>query len=947
MGYAVMLLRRTCTLTFGVRLAVTCLAWLVTSHGLKAQPPRPTYPDPARKDYRDAASLTAADWVGPDGIVYPRWDRAGVVGGIPSASWPVVAWVRAEPPGRDITQELQEAVDEAGRVVRESNLPGGVVMLPPGTYQLSAPIIIQHDRVVIRGSGIGAPGPGTQVTRLMFTLQRPPEGKPWVHVVRYGGKVTQHSVFTVLADPRYRYHTPNHQVHPIHTIDRIGLRIVDEQGNVLGERQSGMPAGQGPRFYNGFVADQFPASLAGQTRVHVQAWVRYLDGEQVLGPIQKVEAVDFEREALPGVRRSNRYVRSAADAVFIFAGDQWTHRNNDQFLARTAWRGDVILNFENDVSQEEHGGLQPGDMLRLEATNTAYLRQHTGGGHPRMQQVTIAAVDGHRVTLDQPLRITFPATEGEEQRVSYAKPRYPLEFVGLEDVVLQFPNRWDWFSVMDAQCVRNVWMRGVRVEDAGRHAAFLVGVKHGEIRDCAFIGAHWPRAGGASAYIGFAGCDDSLMENVVAVGHRHGPDNHGGTGNVVRNSTFSGSDLQWHNGYGVEHLIENVTVGDNAFGGSYQRALHTPETGNQIHSPPGPRNVIWNCDLFGPRGGVFLGGYQQGWIFAYNRIKTERGPAFVLRDRQTDHIIIGNTIIMEDLFAPVVLHGDPRGGPDHANLARHNRGNDFIGNTIYGSGNVIHDAGAADDVAHLTMRRSMGNVIHPPDHAAPRPDPARRPMASLFETQRQHPHGLAPDDPPLYDPDVAFRGEPDRLQQLGELVAQINFCRNEDRDATPDGWLVETGDTFGPRDGDFSYGWDQPVRARRANRAQDTSIPVLYDTSNEFGTSPARHWSIALLPGEYDVQIALGDARHPTWRDHDAGQPNATYDAVHDVLLNDVLLEDRDGHADNIDVYQARIVVEEITDHRLNIRPGPRANQLRILFVRIHRASNSAPQQGL
>jgi hypothetical protein len=902
---------------------------------------RPTYPDPVRPDFRDEASLTAADWVGPDGIVYPRWDRAGVVGGIPSADWPVVASVVAEPRGRDITADLQAAVDEAGRRVREEGLDGGVVRIPSGTYRLTAPIAITHDRVAIRGWGTGEPGRESQVSRLLFELERPADGKPWTHVVRYGGVATQHSVITVFADPRYEYRTPNHQVDPYNTIERIGVRIFDESGGLLGERDSNMPGGQGPAFYQSFVLDQFPR-VAQHQRVLVEPWVRYRDGEELRGERREVSDIEYEREALPGVRRPNRYIRSAAISAFIVLGDQWTHRNNDQHLARPALRGDDVLVFENDVSLEENGGLQRGDLLRLEAQNTPWLREKTGGGHPRMQNVTIAAVDGNRVTIDQPLRITFPVTEGETDRVSFAKPRYPIDYVGLEDFVLQFPNRWDWLSTVEAQAARNFWMRGVRVVDAGRHPAFLVGVKHAEIRDCQFIGAHWPNAGGASAYVGFAGCDDSLMENIVGVGLRHAPDNHGGTGNVVRNSIFSGSDVQWHNGYGVEHLIENVTAGSNTLGGGYYRTVHTPETGNQIHSPPGPRNVLWNNDLFGTRGGVHLGGYQQGWIIAYNRLHNERGPSFLLNDRQTDHLIIGNTIINEDIFAPVIVHGRN----EVERFATKNTGIDFIGNRIFGSSGTINAGNPAAGGAKTELRRSFGNVIHGPDHAAPRPDLSQLPIASVFEAQREYPRGMPPESPPggglLFNPDPDFRGEPDRYLQPRDAVASVNFTRTQDAEQSPEGWLSETGEAFGPRAGGLRFGWDGAVRAHRFNRPYNAAMPAVYDTSNDFGEGGAsRSWSIELPPGDYVVQVGLGASRYPTWRDHDAGRPDTSFPAIHDVWINDQLMIDRDGHTDHIDVHQAQVTVGPGSDNRVTIRPGSRSQMLRVMFVRVYRAAGA------
>ncbi len=903
------------------------------------------YPDPSRKDYRDTASLTAADWVGPDGVVYPRWDRAGVVGGIPSADWPVLAMVPWYPGSRDITAELQQAVDEAGRRVRDEGIEGGVVLLPHGTFTLSAPITIVYDGVVIRGAGKGQAGPGTGVTRLMFQFDRPEGSKPWLAIHRFDGKLTRDSVIMVFGDARYRMNNPDDPVQPNRTIAWYGLRALDEDGEVIRERRQGWDGVTQQAYFRQWDARDFTSAFEGKEVARLQAWISYQDdGETIYGDVMEITDIAWERDALLDHPRPHRRLGGHAQmrGAFMFIGDQWSHRNNRQPLARVAHRGDTVLVFENHLSEEEHGGLRPGDLLNVQAHNTDYLREKTRGGHPRQQIVTVVAVDGNRVEIDQPLRMTFPIREGDTEQVSYAQPQFPITNVGLEDLVIQFPDRRDWFNAVQTTHARNFWMRDVRVVDVGQYAGFMMGVKNGEVRDCEFIGAHWPRSGG-TAYIGFAGCHDSLMENVVAVGQRHGPDFHGGAGNVVRNSQFSGSDLQWHNGYGVEHLVENVEVGDHTSGGSYGRALHTPDTGNQMHSPPGPRNVIWNSDLYGPTGGVHLGGYQQGWVFAYNRIKTERGPAFSFRDRQTDHLILGNTIIMEDLFAPVIRQGaqgrgasTPKGDRANAELAIHNHGIELIGNTIHGSNNVLNEGWAEADGAMTPLRRSDANRVLPPDHAAERPKP---PFDSLLEAQRNHPGGMPPTGEPRYHPDPDHPGEADQLRAMGELVAQINFGRRQDAKDTPDGWLMESGEVFGEREGGLSYGWDGSVQARRSHRAGSDPGTIFYDTSNGFGEALDRQWAIELPQGRYEVEIALGDARYPNWGTYDSYQPNTTYYAVHDLLVNGMLLKDRDGHMDRYDVHRAIVEVSQATDNRLTIKPGSNANMLRVQYIRIHQAS--------
>jgi hypothetical protein len=907
----------------------------------------PDYQDVSRKDFRDTDSLTAADWVGPDGVVYPRWDQAGVVGGIPSADWPVLAMVEWFPGARDITDELQAAVDVAGRQVLDEGLEGGVVLIPQGTFTLSAPITIVYDGVVIRGAGKGKAGPGTGITRLMFALDRPEDGSPWMEVHRFDGKFTKDSVIMVFGDARYRFNNEDDPVQPNRTIKEFGLRALNADGSLIRERTQKRDGVTQQAFFKQWDASNFTAAFQDKERAYFQPWVEYEDGDKVVGAIQEIDDIEWNRDPVEGLRHPNRRLGGHAHlrAAFTFLGDQWSFRNNQQFLAQTAQRGDTVLHFENDLTLDDNGGMAPGDSLRIQSTKTDYFKEATGGGHPREQLVTILSIDGKDVTIDQPLRMTFRIKEGDEEHVSFSKPEFPIHSVGLEDMVIQFPNRFDWFSAVSTIYAKNFWMRDVRIVDIGQYGGFMASVKNGEIRDCEFIGAHWPKSGG-NAYIGFSGSYDSLIENIVAVGQRHGPDFHGGAGNVMRNSNFSGSDLQWHNGYGVEHLVENVAVGDNASGGSYRRALHTPDLrkGN-MHSPPGPRNVIWNSDIYGATGGMHLGGYQQGWIFAYNRIHTERSPAFSFRDRQTDHLVIGNTIIMEDLFAPVVRNGAQGRGADtpkkdraDAELTIHNHGIEVIGNTIYGSNNILSDSWAESDHAEAPLKRSYGNRILPPNNGAERPAASELPMPSLLAAQRAHPEGMTPVEAPLYNPDSAFVGAPDQFPEASEVI-QINFGSEKDSGELPEGWLLETGEAFGERERGIHYGWNGNVTAHRGHRAGSDPGTNLYDTSNQFGEDPERAWSIELPAGSYGVEIAFGDSRYPNWGTYNSYQPETTYYAINDVLVNGELFEDRDGNMDGYDVLYDVVKVDAESGGRLTIKPAPRSNHLAVQFIRIHRES--------
>jgi hypothetical protein len=218
-------------------------------------------PAQSRKNFREAATLTPADWVGADGLVYPRWDQAGVRGGIPSKDWPVVHTLPDAPIGRDITKELQAALDKHG-----PGSEGRVIQLPSGTFALSEPIFMIYDNVVIRGKGktdadgkmVGnlweqAGVKDGQGTRLQFALPWPEGGLPFFMVSRFRGAVTGDSVFTVCADPCYRFKYQNDPVQPIKTIERLGITFFDGEGKQLVNKDF-PPGSNDPHFFGQLTA---------------------------------------------------------------------------------------------------------------------------------------------------------------------------------------------------------------------------------------------------------------------------------------------------------------------------------------------------------------------------------------------------------------------------------------------------------------------------------------------------------------------------------------------------------------------------------------------------------------------------------------------------------------------------------------------------------------------
>lgn len=93
---------------------------------------------------------TKADIVGPDGVVYPDFSRAGLPGGIPN----VPVKLRAEDFGAIAGDELDDSA-AVQKVVEALGEAGGTVSLGAGTFFFDETVHVNKNGVVIRGAGRG------------------------------------------------------------------------------------------------------------------------------------------------------------------------------------------------------------------------------------------------------------------------------------------------------------------------------------------------------------------------------------------------------------------------------------------------------------------------------------------------------------------------------------------------------------------------------------------------------------------------------------------------------------------------------------------------------------------------------------------------------------------------------------------------------------------------
>jgi hypothetical protein len=115
----------------------------------------PIMPSQYKLQASEVDKLTAADVVGPDGVVYPKWTMVGVQGGIPQVPVALRLADLGAVPGQEISAILQRACQQVGEA------GGGAILLDAGTFHLNKPVLIRHNGVVIRGAGRAA-------TRLVY-----------------------------------------------------------------------------------------------------------------------------------------------------------------------------------------------------------------------------------------------------------------------------------------------------------------------------------------------------------------------------------------------------------------------------------------------------------------------------------------------------------------------------------------------------------------------------------------------------------------------------------------------------------------------------------------------------------------------------------------------------------------------------------------------------------
>ncbi|MBL8993498.1 MAG: endopolygalacturonase, partial [Spirochaetia bacterium] len=260
----------------------------------------------------------------------------------------------------------------------------------------------------------------------------------------------------------------------------------------------------------------------------------------------------------------------------------------------------------------------------------------------------IKSVNGNEIGISEPLRLDFPVEDE-----SYVQKIRPVENCGVEDLTLEQTEKI-WTSGILFSTGWNCWIKGVAVIKTGRYPFCFPICKYGEVRDSEFHDAWW-KGGGGTAYVGFERSYDCLIDGIKTTELRHAPNvNWAPSGCVFRNSTFEGSDGQWHSGWANEILMENLVIHSATNGGGYGFGLFTTAPEDNAHGPIGPRSVVYNCDITSPKDGLILNGMNEGWVVAHNRFRVVKGRGISARLYSFDHIVRGNVFLLENPDLPAI-----------------------------------------------------------------------------------------------------------------------------------------------------------------------------------------------------------------------------------------------------------------------------------------------------
>ncbi len=633
----------------------------VRLESVDSSPQPPPWPAQYKIRPNEKAKLTAADFPGPDGIVYPDFSRAGIRPGFHDRKDVKVLKLSdfgAKPnDGKDCYDAIQAAI---------AALPpeGGVVEFDTGNYRLSRFLTITRDNIVLRGAGKDA-------TKLDLDYDTG-DGRVDLYGIKDGDKVA-----------------PNQPIHLYARPQKLKqLTLETEDGKVFGKLTLNVHSGN-----RSYLVARLPKSL--KTGRHtIKGIALYQDGSRYEKSVT-VRVTPGIEDTLPPY---------FPNGVIHFRGKGFLE--GDYLLAADGKRGESSV-----VLKDKKHPFRPGDTVILRAPETPRRKAETKNacnwGTYRSTILYVDKVDGAKITFNQPMRIDYPIIDG-----AFLRGVDLVKGGGFENMTVEQKTDY-WSTSVLFEFASDCLARNVKVIKCGRHPVYAYNAKFCSILNCEFDDA-WFKGAGGTAYSGWEVSYDCLMDGIETRRLRHAPMvQWSASGNVIRNGVFHSSDAQWHSGWTNENLFENcVITSDTRENGGYGNAFWASAPEDGAHGPNGPRNVVYNCDTYSIAPAIWLGGMNEGWIFAYNRFRVKSGSGLFVKTASFDHILKGNVFQLED-GSPLVTFASPDCG-----------GIELVDNQVYGTKSLYQG------LQKPAVNR--GNRLMKYDADVPRPKP-REP--SIYEWQ--------------------------------------------------------------------------------------------------------------------------------------------------------------------------------------------------------------------
>lgn len=284
-----------------------------------------------------------------------------------------------------------------------------------------------------------------------------------------------------------------------------------------------------------------------------------------------------------------------------------------------------------------------GATVLVGATNTVDFyrfmgltdRSHYKRQHLRSQMFTVSAINGSRLTLDQPLEFDVPYSDQNQLVAAKKDPYYSkvMHVTAVQDV--GFRNLWIKTSLDRTEYaqlntrayhpatntqgvgyylhspalqyayhgilfkfVTNAWIDNVRIEMAGSHALVTEFARHCTFENSVFQGA-WNKGDG-QGYVRLSKLYDSLFQNNRLIDLRHLSLQWSASGNVIRNNEIE-ADLNLHGGWERNNLLvdNKISIPYELYDKSGQRTSKfplwwSPGAKATWAGASGPNNVLCN-----------------------------------------------------------------------------------------------------------------------------------------------------------------------------------------------------------------------------------------------------------------------------------------------------------------------------------------------------------------